>query len=136
MEHWSGGLRTLHGLATHGFPNWFTIGINQNGLSPNFTAMFDDQATHIADIIDQAEKRGKVCVEVTSAAEEDWVREIVETTNVSRNAFLSECTPGVFNGEGSNANLRNSPYGPGINVFNRVIKAWRDAGDMAGLSLS
>ena len=28
-EHWGDGFRTLHGLSCHGFPNWFTIGINQ-----------------------------------------------------------------------------------------------------------
>ncbi len=58
-DHWREGFRTLHGLSAHGFPNWFTIGINQNGLSPNMTAMFDDQAVHIAYIVDEVKKRGK-----------------------------------------------------------------------------
>jgi len=38
-DHWSEGYRTLHGLSSHGFPNWFTIGINQNALSPNMTSI-------------------------------------------------------------------------------------------------
>ena len=25
-DHWADGFRTLHGLSSHGFPNWFTIG--------------------------------------------------------------------------------------------------------------
>lgn len=136
FDHWSKGFRTLHGLAAHGFPNWFTIGINQNGLSPNFTEMFDDQAMHVAYIIGQVRKRGKTRVEVTAQAEEEWVQEIIKTTNVSRNAFLEECTPGYYNQEGDEASLQNMSYGPGINAFNRLIREWRSRGDMKGLSLS
>lgn len=136
FDHWSRGFRTLHGMASHGFPNWFTIGINQNGLSPNFTGMFDDQATHIAYVIDQVFKRGMSCVEVTAEAEAAWVKEIIDTTNVSRNSFLEACTPGVFNGEGARTSLQNSPYGPGINAFNKLIQAWRDADELEGLQLS
>jgi cyclohexanone monooxygenase len=72
-EHWSEGFRTLHGLSAHGFPNWFTIGINQNGLSPNMTAMFDDQAVHVAYIIDEVNKRGLNVAEVTREAEDEWI---------------------------------------------------------------
>lgn len=136
FEHWAEGFRTLHGIASHGFPNWFTIGINQNGLSPNFTGMFDDLARHIAYIIGQVQARGASTVEVTEEAEAAWVQEIIETTNEGRNAFLEECTPGVFNGEGTQTNLQNASYGPGINAYNQLIRAWRASGKLEGMELS
>ncbi|MFM8354660.1 MAG: flavin-containing monooxygenase, partial [Gammaproteobacteria bacterium] len=69
FQHWRDGLQTLHGLSSHGFPNWFFIGVNQNGLSVNMTAMFDDQAQHIAYILAELRARGRTVAEVTPAAE-------------------------------------------------------------------
>jgi len=137
-EHWRDGFRTLHGLASHGFPNWFTIGINQNGLSPNMTAMFDDQAVHVSYIIDEVMARGKDTVEVTTEAEDAWVEEIVRLAGTGATAFLEECTPGYYNREGtvkSGATRQNSPYAPGINAFNALLERWRQAGDLDGMAL-
>ncbi|XOV89184.1 MAG: flavin-containing monooxygenase [Pseudomonadota bacterium] len=136
-DHWAEGFRTLHGLSAHGFPNWFTIGINQNGLSPNMTAMFDDQAVHVSYIINEVGKRGKKVVEVTAEAEGEWVDEIVRLAGTGASAFLEECTPGYYNREGksANSNSQNAPYAPGINAFNKLLEAWRSAGDLAGMTL-
>ena len=140
-DHWSEGFRTLHGLTSHGFPNWFTIGINQNGLSPNMTAMFDDQAVHVSYVIDEVMKRGKTAFDVAPEAEQAWVDQIVQLAEAGAagtNAFLEDCTPGYYNREGqvSQRSLQNSPYAPGINVFNSVLAAWREKGDLEGLELS
>jgi cyclohexanone monooxygenase len=135
-DHWKDGFRTLHGLSAHGFPNWFTIGINQNGLSPNMTAMFDDQAVHVAYIIGEVERRGKTTVEVTEEAEQAWVDQIVAMAGTGATAFLEECTPGYYNREGQGqANMQNSPYAPGINAFNDLLAAWRKKGDLEGMTL-
>ena len=136
-DHWAGGFRTLHGLSSHGFPNWFTIGINQNGLSPNMTAMFDDQAVHVGYIIEEVKKRGKNVVEVTPEAEQEWVDKIVQLAGSGAAAFLEECTPGYYNREGksSEANMQNSPFAPGINAFNELLEKWRDAGTLEGMEL-
>ena len=56
-DYWKDGLRTLHGFSVHGFPNWFFIGISQNGVSVNMTSMFDDQAKHVAYVIREANAR-------------------------------------------------------------------------------
>ncbi len=137
FEHWGEGYRTLHGLATHGFPNWFTIGINQNGLSPNMTSMFDDQAIHVAYIVSEVRRRGKNTVEVTAEAEDAWVEEIKRLAVGAPARFLQECTPGYYNREGhpEEAGLQNSPYGLGINAFNELLKRWREAGDLQGMRL-
>ena len=135
-DHWADGFRTLHGLSSHGFPNWFTIGINQNGLSPNMTAMFDDQAMHVAYIVDEVKRRGKDVAEVTEA-ESRWVAEIVGLAGMGAAEFLEQCTPGYYNreGKGTQGNRQNSPYAPGINAFNALLKEWRDRGDLEGMEL-
>ncbi|MEM9743431.1 MAG: NAD(P)/FAD-dependent oxidoreductase [Pseudomonadota bacterium] len=136
-DHWRDGFRTLHGLYSHGFPNWFTIGINQNGLSPNMTAMFDDQAVHVSHIIKTVKDQGKRVVEVTEAAETAWVETIVGLAGTGATAFLNECTPGYYNREGRSGqtNMQNSPYAPGINAFNKLLKDWRDAGTLDGMTV-
>ena len=137
-DHWQDGFRTLHGLSAHHFPNWFTIGINQNGLSPNMTAMFDDQAVHVSYIIDEVIKRGKSVIEPTADAESAWVEEIVRLAGEGTGAaeFLEACTPGYYNREGQGRrNLQSSPYAPGINAFNDLLAKWREDGTLAGMTL-
>ena len=95
-DHWKDGYRTLHGLTSHGFPNWFTIGINQNGLSPNMTAMFDDQAVHVAYIVDTVKKRGKQAIEATADAEDAWVKQIVALAGFGAQAFLEAVHAGLL----------------------------------------
>ena len=137
-DHWSGGFRTLHGLSSHGFPNWFTIGINQNAFSPNMTAMFDDQAMHVSYIIDEVKQRGKRSVEVSAEAEEAWIQEIVRLAGTGPMSFLNECTPGYYNREGtaSKGSRQNTGYAPGINIFNNLLKDWRETGDLEGMVLN
>jgi len=138
-DHWKEGFRTLHGLCSHGFPNWFTIGINQNGLSPNMTAMFDDQAAHVAYIVDQVKQRGKTVCEVTTAAEDAWIDQIISLAFTGNQSFLEECTPGYYNREGQStekSNPQNSPFAPGINAFNGVLAQWRETNELDGLELS
>ena len=137
-DHWRDGFRTLHGLSSHGFPNWFTIGINQNGLSPNMTSMFDDQAVHVSYVIGEVLKRGKDMVEVTAEAEDAWVKTIMSFAGSEATAFLKECTPGYYNREGktaSGASMQNSPYAPGINAFNDLLADLRAKGELAGMKL-
>ena len=35
-DNWAGGLKTLHGFYSHGFPNCFHLGVTQNALTVNF----------------------------------------------------------------------------------------------------
>ena len=138
-DHWKDGFRTLHGLSSHGFPNWFTIGINQNGLSPNMTSMFDDQAVHVSYIVREMLDRGAPTIEADAEAEQAWIDEIVRLAGSGSTAFLEECTPGYYNREGQvgkGASMQNSPYAPGINAFNALLAAWRKAGDLDGMTVS
>ena len=137
-DHWQDGFRTLHGLSSHGFPNWFTIGINQNAFSPNMTAMFDDQAMHVSYIINEVKQRKKQSIEVSAEAEEAWVQEIIKYAGTGPLNFQNDCTPGYYNREGtaSQGTRQNTPYAPGINVFNNLLKDWREQGDLEGMVLN
>ncbi len=139
FEHWNRGLRTLHGFSSHGFPNWFFVGISQNGFSVNMTSTFDDQAQHIAYIIKHAEERGMTRVEVSAKAEQQWVDEVKRLAGSNR-SFAEACTPGLFNNDGlldkAEGNLIGESYAPGANAFNALLAKWRAKGDLDGYELS
>ena len=137
-DHWGEGFRTLHGLSSHGFPNWFTIGINQNGLSPNMTAMFDDQAVHVSYIIDEVQKRrhhhrsGRRGGEGLGGG--DCAPRRGRQCGVPRGLHPGLLQPGRAGGKG--VSMQNSPYAPGINAFNDLLARWREAGTLEGMTLS
>ena len=54
FDHWRDSYKTLHGMTSRGFPNQFHTGFIQGGVSANTTAMFEQQAEHIAYIIAEA----------------------------------------------------------------------------------
>jgi len=135
-DYYKDGFRTLHGHSSRNFPNWFYIGVGQNGLSVNMTAMFDDQAQHIAYIIKEAKIRGAVTVEPTEEAEEAWVN-VIRSVAILNRDFQNACTPGYYNNEGGerSGGLNGQTYTPGINKFNALLAEWRAKGDLEGLDL-
>jgi len=135
-EKWREGPATLHGLASHGFPNYFLVSITQSGLTPNFTHMLAEQAKHLAYIFSESAARGAHTVEATADAEAAWTDSVV-TFSERRRQFLEECTPGYYNNEGefSLRAARASSYGRGPIAFTKVLAQWRSEGTMAGLEL-
>src|SRR3546814_17515337 len=77
-------MRTFHGFYTDGFPNFFMLGLSQNGFKPNVTDMLAEQAEHISALIAAARSEGKAGIEATSDAVDDWVRTIREQSQRSR----------------------------------------------------
>jgi cyclohexanone monooxygenase len=136
FDCWADGLKTLHGFSTRGFPNWFYIGVSQNAFSVNMTAMFDDQARHIAYVIAEAESRGATTVEPTTEAQDEWV-DIINGFHVGGLSFLEACTPGYYNNEGAprGGSAFFGAYTPGVNAFNQLLEEWREQGDMVGLEI-
>lgn len=138
FDYWANGMRTLHGHSSRGFPNWFFIGIGQNGLASNMTSMFDDQAQHIAYIIKSAKDRGAKTIQPTEAAENAWITEI-RRQSITNRAFLEACTPGYYNNEGNfdktASTLLGEAYAPGANAFNALLADWRSKGDLEGLEI-
>lgn len=135
---WTDGLRTFHGLATHGFPNLFQTGVSQNGVSYCTTHDLGVQAEHIAHIIAKLEERGVSRAEASADAEEQWVATIRDKGNETRE-FQDACTPGYYNFEGKREKGLFSPheeaYGPGPFKFRELMQAWREEGSLAGFDL-
>jgi cyclohexanone monooxygenase len=139
FDHWRDSYKTLHGMTSRGFPNQFFTGFIQGGVAANTTAMYEQQAEHIAYIVSEALSRGATTVEPSQDAQDQWIRTIRETA-VDNSAFDRECTPGYYNneggggGEGIRSHLGEF-YGPGFYAFGDLLKEWRDRGDLDGLVL-
>ena len=136
-DHWATASRRCTASRARGFPNWFYIGISQNALSVNMTAMFDDQATHIAYIIAEARNRGASEVEPTAEARGGVGRRHPSPGCHEPATYLEACTPGYYNNEGDlTGGLGGpTPITPGINGFNALLAEWREKGDLEGLRL-
>jgi cyclohexanone monooxygenase len=135
-DHWSGGLKTLHGFMSHGFPNCFHMGTNQSTLTPNFPHLLEEQARHIVEVIGEARLRQANVVEPTAEAEAGWVQTIKDNARANLE-FRIACTPGYYNGEGragDGAGLFDGLYGPGSLKFFDLIRTWREEG-MDGLAI-
>jgi cyclohexanone monooxygenase len=139
FDHWRDGYKSLHGITSVGFPNQFFTGFIQGGVSGNTTAMFEQQAEHIAYVISEAIARGATTVEPSQEAQDDWVKTIREVA-VDTSDFAISCTPGYYNNEGGGGGegIRSAIgeyYAPGFYEFGDLIKEWRDKGDLEGLVL-
>ena len=136
-DKWRDGAETLHGMLTRGFPNAFVLSTMQSGQSANFQHMLDEKAKHIAFVVAEAGARGIAALEPTAEAEKEWVDTIVKLA-VSRHPFLKECTPGYYNNEGGDLDLRtarNNQYWRGPMTYVRLLDRWRGEG-MPGLELT
>jgi cyclohexanone monooxygenase len=135
-DHWAKGYRTLHGITTTGFPNQFFTGYLQGGVTAAVPLIFEQQADHIAYIIREAQVRGLTTVEPTQEVQDAWVATI-RANEIDQTNFARECTPGYYNNEGEKTirSVLGDPFWGGFYVLEDILQAWRDAGDLEGLSL-
>jgi cyclohexanone monooxygenase len=135
-ENWADGMRTLHGFTTRGFPNWFFVGVSQNAFSVNMTSMFDDQAQHIAYILDEVIRRGARSVEPTETGQQAWC-DLVASYTAGGSGFLEACTPGYYNNEGAprGGNSFLGAYTAGVYAFAQLLEDWRANGELEGLEI-
>jgi cyclohexanone monooxygenase len=136
-DKWAGGMRSLHGLHTRGFPNLFIISNAQAAFTTNFPHAMDEAAQHIGYIVNQCLSGNISTIEPSEEAEEAWVQEIISLARLSE-SFQASCTPGYYNNEGkpNPRSVQNASYGKGPNPFFKRMKAWREEGGMQGLELS
>jgi len=136
-DHWANGLRTLHGLTSHGYPNCFFIGRTQSALTVSVPMMLNEQAKHVTYMITEARSRGCSIVEPTAEAEADYVK-LIRSLAWMGERFYMECTPGYYNSEGEAGNKHgffSETYGAGSVKFFELLKSWRDEGNMQGIAL-
>ena len=136
-EKWAQGLRTLHGLQTHGFPNCFFLGFTQSAITVNVPQSLNEQARHITYILDQVKARGASTTEATEAGEAGWLAEMESKAKMGE-SFRIECTPGYYNNEGKSGNPNSFfsfSYGAGPLRFFEILDEWRASGTLDGCAI-
>jgi cation diffusion facilitator CzcD-associated flavoprotein CzcO len=133
---WADGMRTLHGMHVHGFPNLFITSLNQAGnLISNITYNLTEAGANVATVVRHALDSGATQVEVTQEAEDAWI----ELLDGSVRAALgnAECTPGYYNNEGRpmgrRERLNAAGYPAGPVAYFEYIDRWRRSGEFTGL---
>ena len=143
-EHWDGGMRTMHGLMSHGFPNLFVCGgLFVFQLGANYAYGVDIQAEQVAYTVSQLMQRGVERAEVTEAAEAAWIADQLSEEAAQTPLVLGgspdSCTPGYYNQEGTDQRYRDvrlESYGKGIGAYRRALQEWREDGTLEGLTLT
>ncbi len=133
---WADGIRTLHGIHIHGFPNCFMMSIAQAGFTVNFPYISDLQAQQIAHVVAEAGRRGVTRLEVTAEAEAEWVDAVLRSSQ-STLEFSQSCTPGYYNNEGQPTaqSQQNGFYMGGPTEYQEILEASRADGGLKGLAL-
>ena len=135
-DYWADGMRSLHGMNVHGFPNLFILGFAQaaNQIA-NVPQNYVENGLAIAAIMAHADAHGAVQVEPTKAAEDAWIDFITSVTRGIRGGM--DCTPGYYNNEGREMGRReqmNSSGHPGGPIaFFQHLEQWRSTGEFEGL---
>ena len=133
-EAWAGGMRSLHGLLVHGFPNLMITSNAQSGFTTNFPHAMDERAQHMAYLLKAFKARGARIMEATEAGQDAWVETMLKASRVSE-SFQAECTPGYYNNEGkpNPLSVQNGSYGRGPVRFFQLLEAWRETETFEGL---
>ena len=143
-QHWKDGVRTLHGMTMHNFPNCFMIGgIDHVGLNANHVHMLDEQTEYVVDVIVNGTDSLTSTFELSHEAEQEYVDKIIylsaRNPMAPQNAsFQQECTPGYYNNEGNldGVPVQSGPYGGGPMAYFAELQSWRNAGGFPGLLIN
>jgi hypothetical protein len=138
------GAATLHGWATHDFPNLFFFGVSQTGFTANATCGMEAMASYVAATLAEAERRAqqsdKLTVEVTKAAEDAWSMEVAK--RAAWFVGIAGCTPGYFNNEAKildtkeqMRSARAALWGEGMVSFMEMLSSWRSESVLNGFEI-
>ncbi|MEW9555165.1 flavin-containing monooxygenase [Nonomuraea sp. NPDC050783] len=135
-EYWADGMRTMHSIHVHGFPNAFLVQPATGAMRfSNVSHILMESAQTVATVIAHAVSEGIGVVEVTRQAEDDWMQNVGVDEGWA--SFLtSDCTPGYVNNEGGGLgafSLFQDYLSPDVMTFFRILQEWRDAREFTGL---
>jgi len=136
-EYWSAGMRSMHGVHVHGFPNAFHVQLAQGGnFVANVPHNLTDAAKTVAAVLAHMTVHGFAVVDVTRQAEDAWMESLAPNPVMS--SFLADCTPGYYNNEGQAPSAWSllSGYQHGAPAYFRHIEQWRTSGDFKGLEFA
>ena len=98
-QAWAEGMRSLHGVHVHGFPNAFFVQFTQGAnLITNIPHNLTEAGRTIAIVVRRALDRGYKKIEVTQEAQDAWVALLL--TGMGNLIGSPDCTPGYYNNEG------------------------------------
>jgi len=134
-EHWASGVRTMHGIHVHGFPNAFLVQPNTGGQRyGNLSHHLSEAAKTVAVVVAQAVRAQADVVEVTQQAEDTWMNRV--EVHPEWKAFLgADCTPSYLNNEGpelGDYSVFDCFEGDALEFFQH-LQQWRNAPDLVGL---
>jgi cyclohexanone monooxygenase len=135
-QHWSEGMRTLHGIHVHGYPNAFIVQPTQGAnLISNIPHNLTEAGKTIAAVVAHAIAGGFNEVEVTKEAEDAWIELLLSGGGMMLGS--PDCTPGYYNNEGQDPGPRgrfNVGYPQGAMAYFQYIDQWRASGAFEGLA--
>jgi cation diffusion facilitator CzcD-associated flavoprotein CzcO len=131
------GMRTLHGMHSHEFPNLFVVSQSQGGWTANYTQLLEEAANHVGFIVKHMLESGHSMIEADSAAEAQWA-ELIAANAINGTGGIggTNCTPGYYNNEGRplDGPPYGAPYGFGSIAFFELMQQWRQSGEFEGVS--
>ncbi|HUZ44475.1 MAG TPA: NAD(P)/FAD-dependent oxidoreductase [Acidimicrobiales bacterium] len=137
-QHWDEGMRTMHGIYAHGFPNAFIVQPTQGAnLISNVPHNLTESGRTIAAVVKHAVEAGRARVEVTAEAEQAWIDLLLSGPGMMLGS--PDCTPGYYNNEGQDPGPRarfNVGYPFGAMAFFSYLGDWRSSGAFEGLDFS
>jgi Cu2+-containing amine oxidase/cation diffusion facilitator CzcD-associated flavoprotein CzcO len=132
--YWAEGMRTLHGIHIHGFPNAFVVQAPQGAfVILNFPHNIAESAKTIVAVIKHALDHGFTEIEATRQAEDAWINLLLSGRG---QLWSPDCTPGIYNYEGQDPGLRGrlrAGYPLGPVAYFTYIDRWRKSGAFGGL---
>jgi cyclohexanone monooxygenase len=134
-DYWADGMRSLHGIHVHGFPNAFLVSPVQGAnLISNVPHNLTESGRTIALAVAHALHNGYAEIEVGKAAEDAWVELLRD--GIWMLGSSPDCTPGYYNNEGHEPHPRarlNVGYPQGAMAYFAYLDQWRDSGAFDGL---
>ena len=132
-----GGPATLFGIHFREFPNLLNIGPAQAGVTANWTQTTYVAGEHIAAVIAHVlrqKERGTEVIEPLEETVENWGRQ-VEEGHEMRLQVNASCPPGYYNKQGRPQDIssRMAYYPKGIMEWQKVMREWREEGNMKGM---
>jgi cyclohexanone monooxygenase len=133
-QYWADGMRSLHGTYVRNFPNAFWVHPTQGAnLISNVPHNLTEAGKTIAIVVKHALEHGFDEVEVSQAAQDEWVEMLLTGPGRMR---APDCTPGYYNNEGHDPGPRalyQVGYPAGPMAYFSFLDQWRSSGQFEGL---
>jgi cation diffusion facilitator CzcD-associated flavoprotein CzcO len=134
-SRWEDGMKTMHGVYVHGYPNMFIVQPTQGAnLISNVPHNLVEAGRTIAMVVAHTLAEGHREVEVTREAQDAWINLLLSGPGMMIGSL--DCTPGYYNNEGQDPGPKSKlfvGYPGGAMAYFRYLDEWRSTGRFEGL---